>query len=103
MVTGTDVASFPFWSSDSRFIGFFAGGKLKKSEVSGAAPQVIAEAPSGRGGTWNREGIIVFAGGINTGLNQVQAGGGLPTPVTTLDSSRGETSHRLPQCLPDGR
>jgi serine/threonine protein kinase len=103
MLQGTEGAAFPFWSPDSRFIGFFAGGKLKKMDVSGGVPQVIADAPDGRGGTWNREGTIVFADGINTGLKQVAASGGAATPATTLQSSHDENSHRFPQFLADGR
>jgi serine/threonine protein kinase len=103
LLVGTESASFPFWSQDSRFIGFFAGGKLKKLDVSSADVQMIADAPDGRGGTWNREGVIVFADGIETGLKQVSAVGGIPTPATMLDTSHGELSHRFPQFLPDGR
>ena len=52
-IAGTDGAAFPFWSPDSRTIGFFAEGKLKRVEVAGGTPQVLADAPTGRGGTWN--------------------------------------------------
>ena len=103
MLAGTEGASFPFWSQDSRFIGFFAGGKLKKLDLSGRTVQVIADAPDGRGGTWNREGVIVFAEGIGTGLRQVSAAGGMSMAATVLDPSHGELSHRFPQFLPDGR
>jgi eukaryotic-like serine/threonine-protein kinase len=103
MLSGTEGASFPFWSPDSRFIGFFAGGKLKKLDLSARTVQVIADAPDGRGGTWNREGVIVFAEGIGSGLSQVPAAGGMPVAATVLDPSRGELSHRFPQFLPDGR
>ncbi|HZQ54923.1 MAG TPA: protein kinase [Bryobacteraceae bacterium] len=102
-LAGTDGASFPFWSPDSRFIGFFAGGKLKKLDVTTSIAQVIADAPDGRGGTWNREGTIIFADRIQGGLKQMPAAGGTPTPVTIVDTSRGELSHRFPQFLPDGR
>jgi hypothetical protein len=57
---GTDGAGFPFWSPDGRFIGFFAAGRLKKIEASGGPPLTICDAPQGRGGTWNREGVILF-------------------------------------------
>lgn len=100
---GTDGASFPFWSPDSRFVGFFAAGKLKKVEVSGSPPQVLCEAPLGRGGTWNNEGTIVFAPGVFDSLYKVQDTGGVPVPITKLDSSRGETTHRWPYFLPDFR
>ena len=98
----TDGATFPFWSPDSRFIGFFAGGKLKKIDVSGGAPQTLCEAPSGRGGTWNRDGLIVFAPGVGGTLYKVWAAGGEPAPLTTLDQAS-EYGQSWPQFLPDGR
>src|SRR3990172_1982170 len=100
---GTDDASFPFWSPDSRFIGFFVPGKLKKVEASGGLPQPVADVPTGRGGTWNRDGIILFATNISGGLYRVQDSGGPIAAVTTLDAARQETAHRWPQFLPDGR
>jgi Tol biopolymer transport system component len=98
----TDGAARPFWSPDSRFIGFFAGGKLKKIDVSGGAPQTLCDAPFGQGGTWNRDGVIVFAPRWGSPLYRVSAAGGEAAPVTTLDQSR-ESSHGWPQFLPDGR
>jgi len=101
---GTEDASFPFWSADSRYIGFFAGNKLKKIEASGDPPQVICNAEIGsRGGAWNRDGVIFFTPNPATPLYRVSAAGGEPMPVTVLDSSRGESSHDWPQFLPDGR
>src|SRR5207244_5362973 len=60
-LAGTDGASYPFWSPDSASVGFFANGKLKRIDIVGGAPQVLADAVAGRGGSWNREGTIVFA------------------------------------------
>jgi len=100
---GTENPSFPFWSPDSRFIGFFAEGKLKKIDASGGPPQTICDAPANRGGTWNRDGVILFAPVVMGPLYRVSAAGGLATPVTTLDPSRGEDGHRWPFFLPDGR
>ncbi|MGH9955584.1 MAG: protein kinase domain-containing protein [Pyrinomonadaceae bacterium] len=100
---GASSASAPFWSPDSRFIGFGAGGKLKKIEVSGAPPQTLCDASTMRGGTWNRNGVILFATGLSSVLYRVPATGGEPTPVTTLDQSRSETLHRWPYFLPDGQ
>jgi serine/threonine protein kinase len=97
---GTQAASEPFWSPDSRFIGFFADGKLKKIAISGGPPHVLCDAPNPRGGTWSRESIIVFS--KNAGLDnlyRVSASGGVPTPAST----RTEGSHRWPHFLPDGR
>jgi eukaryotic-like serine/threonine-protein kinase len=101
---GTQGASFPFWSPDGRFIGFFADGKLKKVEVSGGQPQVLCDAPNGRGGTWNRDGVIVFApDSLGAGLFRVSSSGGSPLEMTKLDASRSEQSHRWPVFLPDGK
>jgi serine/threonine protein kinase len=102
-LAGTDDAIYPFWSPDSRFIGFFAGGKLKKIEVTGGSPSTLCNAPNGRGGAWNRDDIIIFAPDNRGGLSRVSAAGGEPSPATTLDSSRQENTHRFPQFLPDGR
>jgi Tol biopolymer transport system component len=99
----TENPSFPFWSPDSRFIGFFADGKLKKIDASGGPPQTLCDAPINRGGTWNREGVILFCPVGDGPLYRVSASGGLPTPVTRFDPSRGEASHRWPFFLPDGR
>jgi eukaryotic-like serine/threonine-protein kinase len=100
---GTENPSFPFWSPDSRFIGFFADGKLKKINASGGSPQTLCDAPVNRGGTWNRDGVILFAPVVTGPLYRVSASGGVPIPVTRFDPSRGEASHRWPFFLPDGR
>jgi serine/threonine protein kinase/dipeptidyl aminopeptidase/acylaminoacyl peptidase len=100
---GTEGATLPFWSPDSRFIGFFADGKLKKIEASGGPPLTLCDAPGGRGGTWNGDGTIVFSPFFSTPLFRVSATGGKPVPVTNLDPSRGESTHRWPYFLPDGR
>ncbi len=100
---GTDDASYPFWSPDNKSIGFFSKGKLKKIDVIGGLPLTMCIAPAGRGATWNREGVIVFAGNSNNGLYRISAAGGEPTPLTTLDTTRSEASHRWPCFLPDGR
>jgi len=101
---GTQGASYPFWSPDGRFIGFFADGKLKKVEVSGGQPQMLCDAPNGRGGAWNRDGMIVFSpDSLGTGLFRVSSVGGSPVEITKLDTTRSEESHRWPVFLPDGR
>ncbi|MBI4460255.1 MAG: PD40 domain-containing protein, partial [Acidobacteria bacterium] len=104
---GTEGASRPFWSPDSRFLGFFADIKLKKIEVAGGPPQILADASAGiTGGTWSREGIIVFAGPSSGGSGQplfhVSAAGGEATATTVVDTSR-ESRHGSPFFLPDGR
>ena len=100
---GTDGASFPFWSADSRLLGFFAEGSLKTVDLLGGAAHRVCSAPAGEGGTWNREGTILFAPGTSGGLYRVSAGGGVPTAVTTPSPSRGSAPHRWPSFLPDGR
>jgi len=102
-LAGTEEPSFPFWSPDGRYIGFFAAGKLKKIESSGGPPLTLCDAPNARGGAWNQDGVILFAPSLNVPLHSVSASGGTPIPVTTLDPSKGVTTHRWPQFLPDGR
>ena len=104
-IPGTEGGTFPFWSPDSRFIGFFAGGKLKKVQIAGGPPIVLCDAPFGRGGSWSRDNVIVFApsAGGGTGLSRVSSAGGTPAVVTTVDPGTGETNHRWPHFLPDGR
>jgi len=100
---GTEDGTFPFWSADSRFIGFFASGKLKKVSVSGGPPIVLCDALSGRGGTWNRDNVIVFSPSTTDALQRVSGAGGIPQPASVLDASYRESSHRFPSFLPDGR
>jgi Tol biopolymer transport system component len=102
-LVGTDGAFQPFWSSDSRSVGFFANGKLKRIEVSGGVPMIVCDAPSNVSGAWNREGTIVFSRGVASGLYRVQATGGTPVQLTTVDSARNEIEHVWPYFLPDGR
>ncbi len=99
-LAGTEGAALPFWSPDSRSVGFFAEGRLKRIDIGGGAPQTLAPAASGRGGAWNADGVILFAS-TNVGpLFRVPATGGETVPVTTLDR---QNSHRFPSFLPDGR
>jgi Tol biopolymer transport system component/predicted Ser/Thr protein kinase len=100
LVAAGDV-SFPFWSPDSKSIGFFAGGKLQRVDLDGGAPFTICDASgSARGGSWSGDGRIIFAAYASTGLLQVPAGGGTPLPLTTVDVSRSELYHLWPQLLP---
>ncbi len=99
---GTEGAMFPFWSPDSRSVAFFTDDKLKRIEVSGGTPVTICGSTLGRGGSWNQDGTIVAALSYNTGLSQVPASGGTPTPVTTIDGVH-YSSNRWPWFLPDGK
>jgi Tol biopolymer transport system component/predicted Ser/Thr protein kinase len=100
---GTENAQTPFWSPDSRSIGFFADGKLKKLALGGTAPEVLCDANQGRGGTWGPNHNIVFAPAGGGPLYQISDHGGDPVQVTRLDSTRHETAHRFPCFLPDGK
>ena len=100
-LAGTAGASYPFWAPDGRIVGFFADGKLKRVDLTGAGVQMLADAPSPRGGTWSPNGVIVFAPAVADPLLGVPASGGTVTPVTRLLAGQG--SHRWPQFLPDGR
>ncbi|HEV2113430.1 MAG TPA: protein kinase [Terriglobales bacterium] len=103
-LAGTEGASHPFWSPDGRYVGFFSQGKLKKVDLtSPGSVQVICDAPHGRGGTWNKDGVIVFGPDVWMGLQRVSAGGGTPVEITKPDPSRAEMSNRWPVFLPDGR
>ena len=102
-LAGTEGAGSVFWSPDGKDLAFTAGGKLKRVSSEGGVGQVICDASSLRGGSWSKEGIIVFAPNVQTNLYRVSASGGDPVPVTTLDPSRVENSHRWPQFLPDGK
>jgi len=101
-LAGTDNAYFPFWSPESDFVGFFANRKLKKVHVAGGTSLILCDAPTGRGASWSRDGVIVFAPGGNTPLHRVSDAGGESTPITQLDPERKDLSHRFPHFLPDG-
>ena len=103
-LTGTDDGTLPFWSPDSRLIGFFAQGKIKKIDLAGGAAQTICDAPSSAmGASWSNDDVILFAPSPATGLMRVAASGGNPLAVTTPDSKAGEIAHMWPVFLPDGK
>jgi len=102
-LAGTSGGTFPFWSPDGKWLGFFAGGKLKKIEISGGPPVDLCDAALGFGGSWAADGTIVFAPNSVSALFRVPASGGQPVPVTSLNSERKEASHWFPQFLPDNR
>lgn len=100
-LAGTQGATSPFWSPDNRSLGFFAGGKLKKIDIAGGPAITLCDAPDNRGGTWSRDGVIVFAPTNTSALQKVSAEGGVPSTATPLGS--GELGNIRPSFLPDGR
>ena len=98
----TGGAAYPFWSPDGRDLGFFAEAKLKTIDLRGGSPRVLADAPTGRGGTWSRDGVILFAPNITSPIHRIPSQGGTPEPVTRYDPAT-EVTHRWPVLLPDGR
>ncbi len=102
VLPGTEGATYPFWSPDSRTIGFFAAQKLMLMDEAGGPARALCDAPTGRGGTWNRDDVIVY-GTVAGGLFRVSAGGGTPVALTQVDAAAGENNHRTPRFLPDGK
>jgi Tol biopolymer transport system component len=99
---GTTGGTMPFWSPDSRSIGFFADGRLERLAVPDGSPVVLAPAPNPRGGAWSARGVIVFAPESGGALLQIREDGGAPEPVTALDAAREEVTHQFPSFLSDG-
>jgi len=101
-IPGTEGATYPFWSPDSRQIAFFTSTHLKRVGIAGDSVRIVCAAELGRGGSWSRTGTIVFAGSTQGPLLRVAAAGGTPIPATVLQASESEVSHRWPGFLPDG-
>lgn len=103
-IPGTETATFPFWSPDSKAIAFFAERKLKKVDLTGAVPVSLCDAQlEGRPGSWNRDGTILFSPTSFSPIFRISAAGGVATAVTKLDAGIGETTHRWATFLPDGK
>jgi len=102
-LAGTDGSARPFWSPDSRFLGFMADGKLKKIEVSGGPAQKICDAPTGADGSWSQEGVILFDGRGTDPIYRVPAAGGTPVVAVKADQTRGEAQVGWPEFLSDGK
>jgi len=100
-IESSDDAMFPFWSPDSRSLGFFAHGKLKTVDASGGMPIAIADAPNARGGSWSDDNVIVYTPETRAGLYRVAANGGAPVALTTPGG--GMTTNRWPLFLPGGK
>jgi Tol biopolymer transport system component len=104
MLPRTEQAEYPFWSPDSRAIAFFGEGQIKQIRIADELVQSLAAVAKWdpRGGTWGRDGTILFGTG-NGPVYRVAETGGTPQAITSLDSSAKEGSHRWPHLLPDGR
>jgi Tol biopolymer transport system component/tRNA A-37 threonylcarbamoyl transferase component Bud32 len=102
-LVGTEGGAWPFWSPNSREIGFFAGGKLKKIDIAGGQPVTLADAPVPRGGAWSKDNVILFAPAPPAPTFRISAAGGEPTPLNSVDIPHGEFPRWFPQFLPDGR
>ena len=101
VLPGTEDVAWPFWSADSESLAFFASGKLKRVDLSGTPPRTLCDAVAGAGGTWNRDGVIVFGIATGGGLIRVDAAGGDCRRLTQL--AAGQVRHTWPQFLPEGR
>ncbi|HEV2198794.1 MAG TPA: protein kinase [Bryobacteraceae bacterium] len=103
LLPGTEGAAEPFWSPDSKTVAFLAAGKLQRVDLAGGTPLTICGLPGQTlGGAWSEEGYIIV-GTLSSGLFRVRAAGGTPSPLTELDTSRNEVSHRWPRVLPGSR
>ncbi len=109
LLEGTAGGWQPFWSPDSRSIGFLVGAggqngnaRLMRVPAAGGTPTRVSEVLNGRGGSWSRSGTIVFSPSTDGALLRVPVGGGTPAAATWLDSTRHESGHRFPYFLPDG-
>jgi Tol biopolymer transport system component len=98
---GTDNAAWPFWSPDSKHLGFFANGRMKRISASGGPTTVLAETNNPRGGTWSKDGVIVFAPEFRSGLMRINAAGGAVS--SAVEISPAHTTLRFPEFLPDGK
>ncbi len=101
-IENSDNGTGPFWSADSKRIGFFTANQLKTVAASGGRPEVLADTPNARGGAWNSDNVLLFAPDATGPIFRMSGSGGAATPATTLDKARKERGHRYPQFLPDG-
>ena len=102
-IAGTEDATFPFWSPDSRAIAFFTYDKLKKVQITGGPPVTLCDVVVGKGGSWSRDNVILFADVATSTLRRISADGGVPLDVTRPEANRNITGHRWPHFLPDGQ
>jgi len=100
-IPGTEGAIEPFFSPDGQWLGFFAGGKMKKVSLSGGAAVTLGDAPAPRGASWGSQGMIAFTPTTGSVLQQMSEAGGAPQPLTRLE--KGDGNHRWPEFLPGGK
>ncbi len=103
LLPGLENASSPFFSGNDLWLGFFKDAKLQKISLSGGTPVVLANSDDNRGGTWNKNGSIVFTASTTQGLSLIPEDGGTVKFITTIDSTKNERTHRWPSFLPDGK
>src|SRR6202171_4671890 len=103
LLPDSENAIEPFWSPDSRSVAFGSNGKLKRSDLAGGRAQVLCDAARLTGGTWGKDGVIVFLPDFRETVAQVSAQGGEPQPVAMKTGETGDERHRYPDFLPDGR
>ncbi|MDP9268612.1 MAG: hypothetical protein M3P27_09865, partial [Acidobacteriota bacterium] len=102
-LAGSEGATYPFWSPDSQYVGFFADGKLKKVPAEGGTVQTICDAADGRGASWSVDDVIAFSPGPYEGIYTVPAAGGTRSELTKVAGQGAGLSHRVPVFLPDGQ
>lgn len=102
LLPGSQGASYPFLSPDGAYVAFFANGKLQKMAISGGAPQVLATALAGRGGSWGSKGVIIYAADAQSPLQRINADATGMAPVTLGIRTKEDQSHRWPMFLSDG-
>jgi Tol biopolymer transport system component/predicted Ser/Thr protein kinase len=103
LIPGIESVSSPFFSPDDKSVGFFRSGKLEKISLAGGTPVTLADGPDNRGATWSSRGFIIFTPIATTGLSIVPENGGVTKQLTTVDSVKGERTHRWPSAMPDGK
>ncbi len=103
VIQGIENAASPFFSPDDKWLGFFRSGKLEKISLSGGTPVTLADVLENRGGTWGKNGSIIFSASTTDGLSLVSEVGGTVKKITAIDSTKKERTHRWPSFLPDGK
>jgi len=102
-IAGSEGAALPFLSPDGLHVGFLAGEKIKRVPIAGGAVLSLVNVAEARGSAWGEDGYIYYTPTVTEPLMRIPAAGGTPEPVTTLDTQRGERTHRWPWVLPEGK